>query len=367
MGFDFGRAAAGFAVGMGDTFLANIQAERKDALEWAATQRKTQLAEDVAIRAEDRALKNKRGEMNKEFKVDGQYVTEQELLDAQAANKESAPARQQAREDMALREQEGFDTIKAEGNLLRTKDINDVRDYGAPTEKEKGLIHSEKKISKVSDEVLALKQAHDTDKFRAKIETELKVLEAKQTASAAQLERKAELQFMLEAMKIRERNERSDSKSAEKLSPDQKRLQDLDDLEGQQNGGLTEAQTAQRESLRKKLGVTLTSAPSEDKVATARAQAKKEASKKAGFLTSDKKDFAEDGGSRDAFIERRTQEILSGGGSPQPDPKPAAVKPAPAQNQRPTTSLPAVGTIKNGYKFKGGDPSKQQNWVRVGG
>lgn len=77
--------------------------------------------------------------------------------------------------------------------------------------------------------------------------------------------------------------------------------------------------------------------------AEARAQAKKEADDKAGWLSTDETDFAEDGGSRAKFIERRTNEILrerKGG-------KSAASKPAQGGNR----AIPeGQGTQASPYK-----------------
>ena len=54
----------------------------------------------------------------------------------------------------------------------------------------------------------------------------------------------------------------------------------------------------------------------------ARAQAEAEADEIAGFWSTDATDFAQDGGSRTAYIERRTKEILAGKVSPGPTPEP---------------------------------------------
>lgn len=65
MGFNMGNAIAGFAGGLGDTLVSEMQAERRDAMEWAKTQRemalKSQYAEDSdnrrAQREEDRDIR----------------------------------------------------------------------------------------------------------------------------------------------------------------------------------------------------------------------------------------------------------------------------------------------------------------------
>jgi hypothetical protein len=44
---------------------------------------------------------------------------------------------------------------------------------------------------------------------------------------------------------------------------------------------------------------------------------------------------------------------------------PAATAPPPAPATAKPAGAPAVGTIKGGYKFKGGDPSKPENWEKV--
>ena len=54
MGFDIGRAFAGAAVGVGDTYISQMQAERADALKWADEQRRAGLAEAAAISADKR-------------------------------------------------------------------------------------------------------------------------------------------------------------------------------------------------------------------------------------------------------------------------------------------------------------------------
>jgi hypothetical protein len=50
----------------------------------------------------------------------------------------------------------------------------------------------------------------------------------------------------------------------------------------------------------------------------------------------------------------------------QPDGQaPSREPPASTASAPKTSAPPAVGTIKGGYRFKGGDPASQANWERV--
>jgi hypothetical protein len=53
-------------------------------------------------------------------------------------------------------------------------------------------------------------------------------------------------------------------------------------------------------------------------------------------------------------------EYLAGGGRGQPGKPESAASPSPAAN-----SGPKPGAVEDGYRFKGGDPGKQENWEPV--
>jgi hypothetical protein len=48
------------------------------------------------------------------------------------------------------------------------------------------------------------------------------------------------------------------------------------------------------------------------------------------------------------------------------DVAPEVLSTAPSSPQPPAGATPPVGTVRNGYRFKGGDPTKRENWEETG-
>jgi hypothetical protein len=85
----------------------------------------------------------------------------------------------------------------------------------------------------------------------------------------------------------------------------------------------------------------------------AQAQAEAEANEKAGWTSTDASDFAEDGGSRTAFIARRKQEILDGKTSPGPaagEGPPPETPPAAGEAEGAAGQPAGAGTKADPYK-----------------
>lgn len=257
--------------------------------------------EQQNIREDSKAAKLQEAEerkLNDKYRVDGQPVTEGELRTIVKGNREAATTQA----GVKSRENEAFNTIRDEGDLLRTSSIKDAREIGAPTGTEQGIIGKARRVTSNSEEAALAKAESEKAKYEFNASVNKQLAEMKIEAVKAQYEAKL----------LASQGNKGAEKDLKELEKKIKGMELMDKILTNKDGTPpTDDQLARAEVVAKEVGVSFSkpSVTSVEPSVGSIEQATKEINEKAGYFSSDSSDFAAFKGDRGLAIKARAKEI----------------------------------------------------------